>query len=264
VLWASRAGWVHWDIGVRLVAPAWWGDQLLEETAMRYDIDLSQGSRRWTPSILLLVEGLRRIVTSTPFIVLLMGIVVMGLGYFAIFVPFFRVSPVHKAQLRDLKLLQSGIEQQREGLMREAKVALELQARAAGWAHRMAALEEHLPDGLWLSRVALEEEQIKGARPKPQTGQGKQEPPRKHLVIEGRVDARQHPSPLEPISRYMRGLQEDPRIKEVVSSLWLTSSAATKEDPALVGFQVRGLWSPADPEKRLQEWMAAQGRARAR
>jgi len=231
---------------------------------MRYDIDLSEGSRRWTPSILLLAEGFRRIVTSTPFIVLLMGIVIMGLGYFGIFVPFFRVSPVHKAQLRDLKLLQSGIEQQREGLMREAKVALELQARAAGWAHRMGALEEHLPEGLWLSRVALEDEQIKGARPKTQAGQGRQEPPRKHLVIEGRVDARQHPSPLEPISRYMRCLQEDPRIREVVGSLSLTSSAATKEDPALVGFQVRGLWSTADPEKRLQEWTEAQGRAKAR
>ncbi len=231
---------------------------------MRYDIDLSEGSRRWTPSILLLAEGLQRVVTSTPFIVLLMGVLIMGLGYFALFVPLFKVSPVHKAQLRDLKLLQTGMEQQREGLMKEAKVALQVQAQAAGWGQGLAALEEHLPEGLWLSRVALEEEQTKGPRPKAQAPPGQGEPSRKHLVIEGRVDVRQHASPLEPISRYMRGLQEDPRIGEVVSSLRLTSSAATKEDPTLVGFQVKGLWRPADPEKRLQEWMAAQGSAKAK
>ncbi len=235
-----------------------------EAMRMRYEIDLGEGSRRWTPSILLLAEGLQRAVTSTPFIVLLMGILIIGFGYFALFVPLFKVSPVHKAQLRDLKLLQTGIEEQREGLMREARVALQVQAQAARWAQVWAALEEHLPEGLWLSRVALEEEQIKGPRPRTQAQQAQQEPPRRHLVIEGRVDGRQHASALEPISRYMRGLQEDPRIGEAVGSLRLTSSAATKEDPTLVGFQVKGLWRPPDPEKRLQEWMAARGGAKAK
>lgn len=244
--------------------PYWGGDQVLEASGMRYDIDLSEGSRRWTPSVLLLAEGLQRVVTSTPSIVLLMGILIIGLGYFAVFVPLFKVSPVHKAQLRDLKLLQTGMAQQREGLMKEAKVALHVQSQAAGWARSLAALEEHLPEGLWLSRVALEEEQIKGPRPKTQATQGQQEPPRRHLVIEGRVDGRQHASPLEPISRYMRDLQGDPRIGAVASPLRLTSSAATKEDPTLVGFQLKGLWRPVDPEKRLQEWMATQGGAKAK
>lgn len=231
---------------------------------MRYDIDLSEGSRRWTPSILLLAEGLKRVVTSTPFMILLIGILVIGLGYFAVFVPLFKVSPVHKAQLRDLRLLQTGMEQQREGLMKEARAALQVQAEAPGWAKSLEALEQHLPEGLWLSRVALEEEQMKGPRPKTQAQQGQQEPPRKHLVIEGRVDGRQHVSPLEPISRFMMALEGDPRIGDVVSPLRLTSSAATKEDPTLVGFQVRGLWRPADPEKRLREWMAARGSGEAR
>lgn len=238
--------------------------QALEASGMRYDIDLSEGSRRWTPSVMLLAEGLQRVVTSTPLIVLLIGILIIGLGYFAVFVPLFKVSPVHKAQLRDLKLLQTGMEQQREGLMKEAKAALQVQSQAAGWAESLAALEEHLPEGLWLSRVALEEEQVKGPRPKTQATQGQEEPPRKYLVIEGRVDGRQHASPLEPISRYMRDLQGDPRIGEVVSPLRLTWSAATKEDPTLVSFQVKGLWRSADPEKRLQEWIAAQGGAKAK
>src|SRR5512134_2034715 len=103
---------------------------------MRFDIDFSGGKKPWAPSWGLIGERLLAILSSTPFMVLVMGILVVGIGYFAVFVPLFGVSPVHKTQLRDLQTLQAGIQQNREGLLREGRVALTIQAEAPGWAAR--------------------------------------------------------------------------------------------------------------------------------
>ncbi len=194
---------------------------------MRYDIDLTEGSKRWAPSLAPSLDLLHRTMTSTPFIAFLMGILVLGLGYFAVFVPLFQVSPVHRAQIRDLRLLEKSIDGQREALLKEAKAALQIQAEAPGWSARIMSLGEDVPEGLWLNRVALEEEQLKAGRRRPTGPQAPAEPAQIYLVIEGRVDTRLFSSPLEPISRYLGRIREAPEIREVISSLELVSSSAT-------------------------------------
>jgi hypothetical protein len=233
---------------------------------MRYDIDLTGRTRRWAPSLALTVELLQRIMTSTPIIVFLTGVLVLGLGYFAVFVPLFKVSPVHKTQIRDLKLLEKSIDEQRDALLREAKAALQVQGEAPGWTARILALGEDVPDGLWLSRVALDEEQPKAGRRRPTGAQAQPESAQIYLIIEGRVDTRLFPSPLEPISRYLARVREDPRIREVIGALELVNTSATKEDPMVVSFQLKGLWTPGGPagkkpEDRIQALIQAQGPA---
>ncbi len=233
---------------------------------MRYDIDLTEGSKRWAPSLAPSWDRLYRTMTSTPFIAFLIGILVLGLGYFAVFVPLFQVSPVHKAQIRDLRLLEKNIAEQRDALLREAKAALQIQGEAPGWSARIISLGEDVPEGLWLSRVALEEEQPKAGRRRPTGPQGQPEPAQTYLIIEGRVDTRLFSSPLDPISRYLGRVREAPEIREVISSLDLVSSSATKEDPLVVSFQLKGLWTPGGlggkPEERIQSSLRAGGPAK--
>ncbi len=190
----------------------------------------------------------------------------MGIGYFAVFVPLFGVSPVHKAQLRDLRLLQANIQQKREGLLKEGRAALTVQTEAPGWADRIRAIGKHVPDGVWLSRIGLEEDRSKTAR-KPAPGpQSQPEPVKVFLVLEGRVDVRRFASPLEPISRFTDLLRGDPRVREVVPSLQLVSTQVTKEDPGVLAFQVRGLWNPetwkGKVEERIQKQLTAPAPAR--
>ncbi len=195
------------------------------------------------------------LVTSTPFLALLVGVVLLGVAYFAVFVPLFGVAPVRKDQLRDLRLLQAGVEQQRASLLNEARAALQLQLDSPGWGARLQALGDHVPEGMWLTRVALEDDQPKGAKRRPAGQAAQSEPPKVYLIVEGMVDARRFPSPLEPISGYLRHLKEDPRIRDM-ANLDLASSTASKDDPLVVGFLLRGHWRPeatrGKPEERIQ------------
>jgi hypothetical protein len=229
---------------------------------MRYDIDLKEGRRGWsiTQSLLAALERLQMALVSTPFILTLVVVLALGVGYYGVYVPLFRSSPFYKSQLRELNLMLKGIAKQREELIGEAEVAYKTHLTAPGWTSRILAFGEHVPEGLWLNRLALEEEKPQRARGRRTSGErAGTAQPTKFLVIEGQVDTGPYPSSLELISQYLRKLNGDPRIREVVHALHLVSSEVKKGDPTVVTFHIRGPWKQ-EPlqgklEDRIENWL---------
>jgi hypothetical protein len=221
--------------------------------AMRYDIDLLGKRRHWAPSFASVIERVKRILSSTPTIILLTVILVVCLGYFLVLAPLLRQPADQKGQLQELRLQLQTLEQQREALIQEGNVAMQITDLASGWAPLIHAIGGLVPNGLWLSRIALEEEQRPGAprvTPSTQTGW---EPSTKYLVIEGMVDTRRHDSPLEPISAYMDGLRREEGIRKELTSIELVSSHATEDDPGILVFKIKGQWMPGGGQGTLED-----------
>ncbi len=227
---------------------------------MRYAIDLSEGrsTRRWRPR--LNGERLLEFFTSTGVLVAMVGAVVLALAYFAAMDLLRRGFSEEKAKVKELRLIQASFAKEKESLLEHTKILLALKYQAPDWPARLRAIGDAVPEGLWLTKIALQEPQIKkgapSSQPQPQAG-------KMLLLVEGRVDARSFSSVLEPVSLLVSRLKSDPQLSALVPDLELASLQSTKEDPMTVAFQLKGMWDfgqwRGKPEERIKEELQRAG-----
>jgi len=201
--------------------------------------------------------GLLELLTSAYTLVGLVLIVVLAAGYLMILEPLLGSDAAQREQLKALRIRQAALAQEKEILLQEAAELVGLEAQSPGWAGLLEALAEKVVEGVWLSRVSLEEE--KGSKARRSTGgaQSELKESRLLMVVEGKVDTRRYPSALEPVSQMIRELKGDPRFGSVVSNLELASTQVSKDDPFLVSFELKGIWSPeawkGKPQERVRQ-----------
>lgn len=229
----------------------------MRQDLTRYDIDLL-GRRKPSTSIRPpALDGLKQMISSTPVIAACIAAVLGCLAYF-VFVPLIRAPAVREGEIEEMRHEQAALQAQREGLLQEAKVIIQIKAQAPGWATILEAIGAYVPSEIWLRRIALEEDRSNLPRNVAAAGQQPQvEPVRRFLVIEGLVDTGKNTSPLEPISGYMEKLQNDERIQRVLTSLNMVSSRATEEDPGILAFKLRGPWSPEASSGKMEDLIQA-------
>jgi hypothetical protein len=226
----------------------------------RFRIDLKEegvsSARPWAGLYGSLVE-----ILSSRYLLVGLGIILLlGAGYLVVIEPLLGAGAGQREHLRTLRLQQASLAQEKEAVMQEAVAMLGLEAQSPGWARLVLALAEKVPEGVWLSRVSLEEDRAAKARKSPGGPKAEAKNPRLVVVLEGRVDARRFPSVLEPLSVMMRQLKADPGFGPVVPDLELVNTQVTKEDPMAVGFEMRGHWSPeawkGKPEERIRQMLS--------
>lgn len=221
-----------------------------------FGVDLREGGSpgsSWSG----LYPSLAEILTSVYVLAGLAVIVVLAAGYLMILEPLLGSDSAQVEQLKALRIRQAALAQEKEILLQEAAELAGLEAQSPGWAGLLEALAEKVPEGVWLSRVSLEEDKKSKARKSTGGAQSELKESRLLMLVEGRVEARRYPSALEPVSQLIRELKEDPRFGSVVSSLELASTQASKDDPFLVSFELRGIWSPeawkGKPQERVRQ-----------
>ncbi len=204
--------------------------------------------------------GLLEVLTSTYLLVGLAVVVFSAGGYLMLVAPLLGGGAAQKEHLKSLRLKQAALAQEKEILVQEAMALAGLEAESPGWARVLEVLAGKVPEGVWLSKVSLEEEKSSKARRSQGSTQAEAKELRYFLVVEGRVEARRFPSALEPVSRMMEELKADPGFGSVVSNLELASTQLSKDDPFLLGFQLKGTWSPESwktkPEEKIRELLS--------
>jgi hypothetical protein len=227
---------------------------------MRYAIDLSEGrsARRWRPR--LNGERLLEVFTSTGVLMAMVGAVVLAVAYFTAMDLLRGMSSQEKAKVKELRLIQASFAKERESLLEQTKTLLALKYQSPDWASRLRGIGDAVPEGLWLTRIVLQEPQAKkgapSSQPQPQAG-------KMLLLVEGRVDARSFSSVLEPVSLLVSRLKSDPELSSLLPDLELVSLQSTKEDPMTVSFQLKGTWDfgqwRGKPEERIKEELQRAG-----
>ena len=227
---------------------------------MRYAVDLSEGRspRRWRPQ--LNGERLLEVFTSTGVLIAMVGAVVLAVIYFTAVDLLRGKSSAEKAKVKELRLIQASFSKEKEALLEQTKTLLALKYQSPDWAARLRAIGDALPEGLWLTKIALQEPQTKkgapSSQPQPQAG-------KMLLLVEGRVDARSFSSVLEPLSLLVSRLKSDPELSSLVPDLELASLRSTKEDPMTMAFELKGTWDfgqwRGKPEERIKEELQRAG-----
>lgn len=224
---------------------------------MRFRIDLGEGGKGQENAWRALGVRVMELMGTTPALVVLASVLIVGVAYFALLAPLLGGHVGQRERLRELRLVQASLVQEKESTLQEVRAALALESESPGWAGLLATVGALVPDGVWLSRIAMEESKESRARRLIQGPQAQGTSANVFLVIEGFVDARRFSSVLEPLSRMVAQLQAEPGIGRILSNLELSSTQATKEDSRVVGFQIRGRWDPAElgpkPEDRMNK-----------
>lgn len=224
---------------------------------MRFRIDLGEGGKGQENAWRALGVRVMELMGTTPALVVLASVLIVGVAYFALLAPLLGGHVGQRERLRELRLVQASLVQEKESTLQEVRAALALESESPGWAGLLATVGALVPDGVWLSRIAMEESKESRARRPIQGPQAQGTSANVFLVIEGFVDARRFSSVLEPLSRMVAQLQAEPGIGRILSNLELSSTQATKEDSRVVGFQIRGRWDPAElgpkPEDRMNK-----------
>lgn len=229
-----------------------------------FGVDLKEGGPSegsWWGFYPALVE----ILTSGYLLGGLTVLVLAAAGYLMILQPLLGGDSAQREELKALRITQAALAQEKGILLEEAAELGNLKAQSPGWAAVLEALAEKVPEGVWLSRVSLEEDKSSKPRKSGAAAQGEPKETRLLMVVEGRVEARRFSSPLEPVSKMMRDLKEDVRVGSVVSNLELASTQVSKDDPFLVSFELRGIFSPeawkGKPQDRLTRFLLGAVRA---
>lgn len=224
---------------------SWFGVDLREE---------GSSGRNWSNFYATLGEFLTSTYALAGFTVL----VLLVAAYLMLLEPLLGGDSARKENLKALRLRQAALAQEKEILFQEAAELAGLEAQSPGWAELLEALVQKLPEGVWLSRVSLEED--KSSKSRKSGAQAEVKDTRLLMLVEGRVDARRFPSALEPVSKMIKDLKADPRFGSVVPNLELASTQASKEDPSMVSFELRGIWSPeawkGKPQDRVRQLLS--------
>jgi hypothetical protein len=232
---------------------------------MRYDINLVEERRRWTLSTFVgRPEGLQKALGSNIFILGLLVAVLAGVGYFGVYETLFSSSSAEERNIEELRIIVQGLEAQRLEVIQEGEAAYRTRYAIPRWSTIVFAIGKHVPEGIWLTRVALEREKVSRNRRRASSGNKAQEVPlKKYLVIEGQVDSRSHPYPLEPVSKYLEALHTDQRIAAFIPSLQLSSGETTEDKPNIVSFQIRGAFGSDQGRENLSDkianWLKTRG-----
>ena len=232
---------------------------------MRYDINLIEEQRRWSlSSFAASPEGLQRALGSNIFILGLLIAVLAGVGYYGVYETLFRSSSTEERNIKELKIIVQGLEAQRLEVIQEGEAAYRTRYEVPPWSTIVFAIGKHVPEGIWLMRVALEREKSpRNHRRAPAGNKGQEIAQKKYLVIEGKVDSRLHPYPLEPVSKYLEALHADQRITALVPSLQLSSGETTEDKPHIVSFQIRGAFGSGEGRENLSDkitdWLKTRG-----
>lgn len=224
-----------------------------------FKVDLREGGSK-ASSFSGFYTAFGELVTSGYALAGLAAVVLGAAGYLMILQPLLGSDSAQREHLKALRLRQAALTQEKEILLQEAAELAGLEAQSPGWAGLLEALAEKVPEGVWLSRVSLEEDKSSKSRKSAGGAQAELKDSKLLMVVEGKVEARRFPSALEPVSRMIRELKVDPRFGPVLSNLELASTQASKEDPFLVGFELRGIWSPelwkGKPQERLRQLLS--------
>lgn len=217
---------------------------------MRYAIDLGEGRKasRWRYRIN--GERLLEVLTSNWVFIALISTVVLAVAYFLAMDLVRGMAPEQKAKVKELRLIQGAVAKEKESMIEQAKVLLTLKSQSPGWAEKLRTIGHGLPEGIWLTKIALQEPQArKGGQP----GQQQQWAGKMLILVEGRVDTRSFASVLEPITLLVSRLKSDQEFSSLVPDLELASLQATKEDPMVVAFQVKGTWDWEKGKEKTEE-----------
>lgn len=224
---------------------------------MHFRIDLGEGGKGQEKAWRALGIRVMELMGTTPALVVLASVLLVGVTYFLLLAPLLGGHVGQRERLREIRLIQASLAQEKESTLQEVRAALALESESPGWAGLLATIGALVADGVWLSRIALEESKESRVRRPAQGPQAQGTTVNVFLVIEGFVDARRFSSVLEPLSRMVGQLQAEPGIGRILSNLELSSTQATKEDSRVVGFQIRGRWDPAEfgskPEDRINK-----------
>ncbi len=227
-----------------------------------FGVDLREGvskGRTWSNFYLNILETL----TSTYLLAGLCLLVLLAAAYLMVAQPLFKSDSAQREHLKALRLQQAALAQERELLLQEARALASLEAESPGWAAVLGVLARKTPDGVYLSRVSLEEDKASKGRKGSSPGQTQAKESRLWVLVEGKVDVRRFSSALEPISMMLRELRAEPGFGSVVSHLELASTQVSKEDPSWVSFELKGIWSPdtlkGKPEDRVRQILSGAG-----
>lgn len=224
-----------------------------------FRVDLKEGGssgRSWAG----FYPGLLEFLTSTYVLAGLAVLVLAAAAYLTILEPLLAGDSTQKENLKALRLGQAALAREKEVLLQEAAELAGLEAQSPGWAGLLEALAEKVPEGVWLSRVSLEEEKSSQGRKATVGPQAEAKEPRFSVVVEGKVQVRRFASALEPLSKMIGELKGDARFGPVVSDLELASTQLSKDDPSLMSFQLKGTWSPqtwkGKPQDRVRQLLS--------